>query len=159
MPILKKKFSVFLREFVSINILRKVRFFYYTKYHGMTIHPTARVSTSARLDKTNPHGIVIGEYSYITFGAAILSHDMCTRKRSTTVIGKNVFIGANSVIMPGVKISENVIVGAGSIVTQNVPSNVIVAGNPARIIKENIDTWYGIYGILKKDPSEKDFFS
>ena len=42
--------------------------------------------------------------------------------------------------MPGVKIGDHVIVGSGSIVTHDVPSNCIVAGNPARIIKENIVT-------------------
>jgi acetyltransferase-like isoleucine patch superfamily enzyme len=41
-------------------------------------------------------------------------------------------------ILPGVRIGDEVIVGAGSVVTRDVPSNVIVAGNPARIIRENI---------------------
>ena len=40
--------------------------------------------------------------------------------------------------MPGITIGDEVIVGAGAVVTKNVPSNVIVAGNPARIIRENI---------------------
>ena len=44
----------------------------------------------------------------------------------------------NATILPGVHIGDEVIVGAGSVVTKNVPSNVIVAGNPARIIRENI---------------------
>ena len=154
----EKKISVALREFISIKILRKIRLFYYNKYHGMSIHPTVRISTAARLDKTNPKGVVINAYTHITFGAAILTHDMCTRKRATTIIGKNVFIGANAVIMPGVKISDNVIVGAGSIVTKDVPSNVIVAGNPAVILKDNIDRWYGIYGILKGYKDEEDYF-
>lgn len=46
----------------------------------------------------------------------------------------NVFIGANSIILPNIEISENVIVAAGSVVTKSIPSNVIVAGNPAKII-------------------------
>jgi len=50
-------------------------------------------------------------------------------------IGSNVWIGGHSVILPGVTIGDNSIVAAGSIVTKDVPANVVVAGNPARILK------------------------
>lgn len=50
------------------------------------------------------------------------------------VIKNNVFIGLNSIILPGVTIGSNVIIGAGSIVTKSIPDNTIVAGNPAKII-------------------------
>lgn len=49
------------------------------------------------------------------------------------------WIGANAIILPGVVVGENAVVGAGSIVTQNVPTGVVVAGNPAKIIR-NINT-------------------
>lgn len=52
------------------------------------------------------------------------------------VIGKNVWIGANSVMLPGVKIGDNSVIGAGSIITDDVPAYSVVAGNPARIIKK-----------------------
>lgn len=51
-------------------------------------------------------------------------------------IKKNAWIGSGSIILPGITIGENSIVGAGSIVTHDVPDNTVVAGNPARIIKE-----------------------
>ncbi|KAJ1645117.1 hypothetical protein J3B02_003691 [Coemansia erecta] len=51
-------------------------------------------------------------------------------------IGSNVWIGGNAVILPGVTIGDNVTVGAGSVVTKDVPENVVVAGNPAKIIKQ-----------------------
>jgi acetyltransferase-like isoleucine patch superfamily enzyme len=143
----KKTAATKLRESLA-RIVRLFRHFFYTKYFGMVIHPTARIALSARLDKTNPKGIVIGEYSYITFGAAILTHDMCTQKRCQTKIGNNVFVGANSIIMPGVTVANNVIIGAGSIVTKDIPSNVIVAGNPAAVIRRDISNWYGKFGIL-----------
>ena len=50
-------------------------------------------------------------------------------------IGKNVWIGGNAVICPGVNIGNNVVVGAGSVVTKSFPDDVFVAGNPAKIIK------------------------
>lgn len=53
-------------------------------------------------------------------------------------IGKNVWIGANVTVVPGVKIGDGAIVAAGSVVTKDVPKNVVVAGVPAKIIK-NID--------------------
>ena len=54
------------------------------------------------------------------------------------IIGDNVKICCNAVVLGGITIGDNVIIGASSVVTKDVPSNCIVAGNPARIIKENI---------------------
>lgn len=51
-------------------------------------------------------------------------------------IGNDVWIGARAIILPGVKIGNRVIVAAGSVVTGDVPDNSIVAGNPAKVIKE-----------------------
>ena len=56
-------------------------------------------------------------------------------KSKPIVIGKNVFIGARSIILKGVTIGDGAVVGAGSVVTKDVPANTIVAGNPARVIK------------------------
>ncbi|EEU5811077.1 N-acetyltransferase, partial [Escherichia coli] len=50
-------------------------------------------------------------------------------------IKKNASIGANATILPGIIIGENSIIGAGSVVTKDIPDNVIVAGNPAKIIR------------------------
>lgn len=49
-------------------------------------------------------------------------------------IGDYVYLGANSLIMPGVSIGNNVLVAAGSVVTKSIPDNVVVAGNPAKVI-------------------------
>lgn len=51
-------------------------------------------------------------------------------------IGNNVEVGANAVIIGNIEIGDNVIIGAGSVVVKSIPSNCVVAGNPARIIKE-----------------------
>lgn len=52
------------------------------------------------------------------------------------VIGDNVWIGGRAVINPGVIIGSNVVIASGAIVTKNIPDNVVVAGNPAKIIKQ-----------------------
>lgn len=54
-------------------------------------------------------------------------------------IGKNVWIGANSVVLPGVTIGDNTVVGAGSIVTRDIPANVVAVGNPCRVMREISD--------------------
>lgn len=58
-------------------------------------------------------------------------------KKKPIVIGEGCFIGANSIILKGTTIGKNVVVGAGSVVSGTFPDNVIIAGNPAKIIKEN----------------------
>lgn len=58
-------------------------------------------------------------------------------KRAPVKIGDNCFIGMNSIILKGTTLGDNVIVGAGSVVHGTFPSNCIIAGNPAKIIKEN----------------------
>nr|WP_086940483.1 sugar O-acetyltransferase [Thaumasiovibrio occultus] len=51
-------------------------------------------------------------------------------------IGNNVWIGANSVVLPGVTIGDNTVIGAGSIVTKDIPANVVAVGNPCRVLRE-----------------------
>lgn len=57
-------------------------------------------------------------------------------KEKGVSIGKDVWIGANSVILPGVKIGMGAVIGAGSVVTRNVPEYEVWVGNPARKVKE-----------------------
>lgn len=51
-------------------------------------------------------------------------------------IGKNCWLGAGVIVLPGITIGDNVVIGAGSIVTKDIPSNVVAAGNPCRILRE-----------------------
>lgn len=51
-------------------------------------------------------------------------------------IGENVWIGANTVILPGVHIGKNTVIGAGSIVTRDLPEHVLAVGNPCRVVRE-----------------------
>jgi len=102
------------------------------------------VEGSVVLDKLFPQGIHIGENTLVAGGVKILSHDHCKRVGNNqpflthTYIGRNCFIAVDAIILPGVKIGDEVIVGAGSVVTKDVPSNTVVAGNPAKIIRNNI---------------------
>ena len=51
-------------------------------------------------------------------------------------IGNNVWIGANSVVLPGITIGDNTVIGAGSIVTKDIPANVVAVGNPCKVLRE-----------------------
>ena len=113
------------------------------RIRGFDIHPTVILERKLHLDRLYPAGVHIGEHTLIASGVTILSHDHCKRVDGQpllidTYIGKRCFIAVNATILPGVHVGDEVIVGAGAVVTKNVPSNVIVAGNPARIIREKI---------------------
>jgi acetyltransferase-like isoleucine patch superfamily enzyme len=112
----------------------------------MDIKSTALFSLSARFDKTNPAGIHIGDDTYVAFDAVILSHDASRDLWADTWIGSFCFIGARSVILPGIRIGDGCIVGAGSVVTADVPAHCAVAGNPARVIARDIEV--GRFGVL-----------
>lgn len=128
------------------NVLQEAFRLFYVKLFGMDLSPTCKFSLSAKFDKTNPRGVHVGSYSYVAFDVAILTHDLTRGVRLHTVIEENCFIGARSILLPGVKIGSGSIVGAGSVVTKDVPPRSIVAGNPAVVIRSSIDV--GRYGRL-----------
>lgn len=88
-------------------------------------------------------GITIGDGALIGHNAvlATLNHDIDPQKRSTMhpapiTIGKDVWIGANVTVVPGVDIGDGAVIAAGAVVTQNVPPNVIAGGVPAKVLKK-----------------------
>lgn len=92
------------------------------------------------LDPSHCWLIEIGDNVTMAPRVHVLCHDASTKvhlgytKIGKVTIGNNVFIGAESVILPDVRIGSNVIIGANSTVTKSIPDNVVVAGNPAKII-------------------------
>jgi len=113
----------------------------YLRKKGLSIGKNCFISLGAKLD-TCAGKIIIGDRCEITYGCVILAHDASAkridrnRKGSGTVsLGNDVFIGVNSIILPNVTIGDNSIIGAGAVVTKDVPPNVVVAGNPAKILR------------------------
>ena len=92
------------------------------------------------LDPSHCWLISIGDNVTIAPRVHVLAHDTSTKfelgytKIGRVNIGNNVFIGAESVILPNVTIGDNVIIGANSTVNKNIPSNSVYAGSPARLI-------------------------
>lgn len=151
-------------NYMGMNIISKSRIWLYNKLrdfypwmyrnlYGMDIGKGTRISRKASIDKSvNPKGIHIGSYTSITGEGEILAHDACRKLKADVYIGDNCFIGTRVIILPGVRIGNEVIVGAGSVVTKDVPSNCIVAGNPARIIRNDIRCEH--YGRLIENHSQ-----
>lgn len=115
-----------------------MRSFYLRKICGLDIDASVRMSMSAKIDQSFRAGIHIGAGSYIAFNARVMTHDFTRGLYLHTRIGRNCFIGGESLILPGITIGDGVIVGAGSVVTKDVADRCAVAGNPARVIAENI---------------------
>lgn len=136
-----------LKFFWIKRFLDRFRHIIWTRVWGMTIHPSARISLSAKLDYTHPRGVVIKERCTITFGAVILTHDMTRRLSRTTTIEADSFVGGRAIVLPGVRIGPNAIVAAGAVVTRDVAPNTIVAGNPARVIETDVKI--GRWGMLQ----------
>lgn len=92
------------------------------------------------IDPTHCFLIEIGNNVTFSIRVTLMAHDASTKnivgytKIGKIKIGDNVFIGANSTVLPDVIIGNNVVIGANSIVTKNIPDNVVVAGSPAKII-------------------------
>ena len=94
---------------------------------------------------SEPFLIEIGDNVVISYNVMMVTHDESTalvkdqKGRRFHIapikIGNNVFIGAGCIILPGVVIGNNVVIGAGSVVTKSIPDNMVVAGNPAKLIR------------------------
>jgi acetyltransferase-like isoleucine patch superfamily enzyme len=125
---------------------------YLRLYLGMDVHPDTQISLKANLDKTNPRGVHIDQGTLVAFGVVVLSHDMARALTTDTYIGRNCFIGAHSIILPGVRIGDSCIVATGSVVTKDVAPNSIVGGNPARVVKTGIRTLK--WGVLEESYRE-----
>lgn len=117
---------------------------------------------------SEPYLIEIGDNCQITAGVKIFTHGGAKVARvidpnfdcfGKVKIGSNVYIGTNSLIMPGVTVGDNVLIAAGSVVTHSVPDNVVIGGNPAHVIcsfddyyQKNLKYNVGTKGLT---PSEK----
>lgn len=117
---------------------------------GVRVGKGVFISFGSYIDTCYPRSIVIGDQSYITRGAKLIAHDHSVYRFASSldrrssnddgkgfiILGKNVFVGAGAIILRNVKIGDNAVVAAGAIAVRDVSANVVVAGNPAQIIRE-----------------------
>jgi acetyltransferase-like isoleucine patch superfamily enzyme len=108
----------------------------YYRLMGVSIGRRVFISSGARLD-VRRGDLIIGNNVDIAHGSYILSHTGYKPLRvvQRTVIEDNVKIYVRAIILPGLTIGRNSIVGAGAVVMRDVPPDVVVMGNPARVIQ------------------------
>lgn len=113
---------------------------------GVQMGKSVYIGQDVKFDWSNNGRLIrIDDYATIVSGTKILCHDAsCNRRIGATWfapvrIGKRAYLGANSIILPGVNIGDDAIVGAGAVVADHVSSGMIVGGIPARVIGSTFD--------------------
>ncbi len=104
---------------------------------GAVVNLGAVVGEGTMLDMNAVVGgrVIIGKHCHIGAGT-VLAGVIEPPSAKPVVIGDDVMIGANAVVLEGVQIGDRAVIAAGAVVTQDVPANMVAAGAPARIIKE-----------------------
>lgn len=115
---------------------------YQLKKYGLKVGTNFRRNEHCIIDQSHCWLIEIGNDVTLAPRVHILAHDASMwfetgySRIAPVRIGNNVFIGAGSIILPGVTLGDNVVIGAGSVVTHSIDSNSVAAGNPARVLMD-----------------------
>ena len=135
---------------------------FHANWGGKHVHFGKNVYCNFNLTMVDDTHIYVGDSTMIAPGVivATAAHPILPRLRERVYqynmpvhIGKNCWIGAGAIIMPGVSIGDNTVIGAGSVVTNDIPANVVAYGTPCRVIREiseHDETFY--YKDKKIDP-------
>lgn len=118
---------------------------FYANFGGHNCHFGDMVYANYHLTCVDDTHIYIGSYTMIgpnviiaTAGHPILPvlREKLYQYNMPVHIGRNCWIGAGVIIVPGITIGDNVVIGAGSVVTKDIPSNVVAVGNPCKVLRE-----------------------
>lgn len=120
----------------------------YARKKGVTVGEQCRIYIKNW--GSEPFLISLGDHVTVTSGVKFITHDGSTclvkdaqgkryQRFAPIQVGSHVFIGVNSIIMPGVTIGSNVVIGAGSVVTKDIPDNSVAIGVPAKVVSNFAD--------------------
>ncbi|MBQ2695696.1 MAG: sugar O-acetyltransferase [Clostridia bacterium] len=118
---------------------------FHSNFAGKHVHFGKNVYANFNLTLVDDTHIYVGDYTMFGPGVVVATagHPILPELRqqgyqynSPVKIGKNCWIGAGALIMPGVTIGDNTVIGAGSVVTKDIPANVVAVGNPCRVLRE-----------------------
>ena len=107
---------------------------------GLKVGSNCSFQNGVKIDESHCWHIQIGNDVTLGPRVMILAHDASMKRHlgytkiGKVKIGNNVFIGAGTIVLPNVSIGDNSIIGAGSIITKDIPSNVVAAGNSAKVL-------------------------
>ncbi len=142
---LKKREEMLKEMFAEIGEECYIEPPFHANWGGKHVHFGRNVYANFNLTMVDDTDIYVGDYTM--FGpnvtVATAGHPINPELREKTYqynipvkIGRNCWIGAGAVIVPGITIGDNVVIGAGSVVTKDIPSNVVAVGNPCRVLRE-----------------------
>jgi maltose O-acetyltransferase len=132
---MKKIILKILKKVLNYNVNNDINLL---KERGLKVGSNFKMLEECIIDDSHCWHIEIGNNVTLAPRVHILAHDASTKnflnytKVKNVKIGNDVFIGANSIILPGVTIGNMVIIGAGSVVVNNIPDNTVYVGNPAK---------------------------
>lgn len=138
-----EKINKLFSELIGYQVDHSFRLFQpFNTDYGKNLNIGKNVFINAGCHFQDQGGITIGDNCLIGHNVvlATLNHGFAPKDRQSLypapiTLGKNVWIGSNVTILPGVTIGENAIIGAGSVVTKDVASDTVVGGVPAKFIK------------------------
>ena len=141
----KKRESMLKEMFAEIGEGCYIEPPFHANFGGAHVHFGKNIYANFNLTLVDDTHIYVGDYTM--FGpnvtVATAGHPILPEVREKMYqynfpihIGKNCWIGAGVVIVPGITIGDNVVIGAGSVVTKDLPSNVVAVGNPCRVLRE-----------------------
>ena len=117
----------------------------HANWGGKHIHFGKCIYANFNLTAVDDTHIYVGDYTMFGPNVTIATagHPILPKLRQDAYqynmpvhIGKNCWIGAGAIVLPGVTIGDNTVIGAGSVVTKDIPSNVVALGNPCRVVRE-----------------------
>lgn len=118
---------------------------FHANFGGAHMHFGKNVYANFNLTCVDDTHIYIGDYTMIGPNVTIATagHPILPELREQVYqfnmpvhIGRNCWIGAGAILLPGVTVGDNTVIGAGSIVTKDIPANVVAVGNPCRVLRE-----------------------
>ena len=135
---------------------------FHANWGGRHVHLGKFVYANFGLTMVDDTHIYVGDYTLFAPNVVVATagHPIDPELRARGLqynaavhIGKNCWIGAGALIMPGVTIGDNTVIGAGSVVTRDIPAGVVAVGNPCRVMREITEHDREIYfqGRLVKD--------
>ena len=118
---------------------------FYANFGGRHVHFGNGIYANFNLTLVDDTHIYVGDHTMFGPNVTIATagHPVCPELREQGLqynmpvhIGRNCWLGAGVIVLPGVTIGDNAVIGAGSIVTKDIPPNVVAVGNPCRVLRE-----------------------
>ncbi len=146
---LKEKEALMKKMFAKVGEGTFIEGAIYSNWGGRHVTLGQRVYINFNLTLVDDTHIEIGDYTMVgpNCTLATATHPLwgparqkAYQKNLPIKIGKNCWLGAGVIVLPGVTIGDNTVIGAGSIVTKDLPANVVAVGNPCRVLREITET-------------------